>query len=111
MVNAQDFTYSKGYLGLLSNLGASLGIIFCCVPAVSKTYRLWREARERTIGHLLVDQETATSRFETPDEIPLPITEDNATRTQSRSAPRSINGCVADAKPPPYGGMKKHQTF
>jgi hypothetical protein len=34
MVNAEDFTYSQGYLGLLSNLGASLGIIFCRAPGI-----------------------------------------------------------------------------
>ena len=39
MVNAQDFTYSKGYLGLLSMLGASLGIVFCCAPVVPILYR------------------------------------------------------------------------
>ncbi|KAF4635842.1 hypothetical protein G7Y89_g2252 [Cudoniella acicularis] len=34
MVNAEDFTYSKGYLGLLSVIGASLGVIFCCATCV-----------------------------------------------------------------------------
>ncbi len=38
MVNAEDFTYSKGYLGLLSALGASLGITFCCVSALPVVY-------------------------------------------------------------------------
>ena len=42
MVNAQDFTYSKGYLGLLSMLGVSLGIIFCCAPAVFFLYGHYR---------------------------------------------------------------------
>ena len=42
MVNAQDFTYSKGYLGLLSTLGVSLGIIFCCAPVVPFVYRKLR---------------------------------------------------------------------
>ena len=43
MVNAEDFTYSKGYLGLLSMLGASLGIICCCVPGF---YRVYTDIRE-----------------------------------------------------------------
>ena len=42
MVNAQDFTYSKGYLGLLSTLGASLGIVFCCAPVVPFLYGRYR---------------------------------------------------------------------
>lgn len=42
MVNAQDFTYSKGYLGLLSTLGVSLGIIFCCAPVVPFVYHHYR---------------------------------------------------------------------
>ena len=42
MVNAEDFTYSKGYLGLLSTLGVSLGIIFCCAPAVPFVYSHYR---------------------------------------------------------------------
>lgn len=42
MVNAQDFTYSKGYLGLLSTLGVSLGIVFCCAPVVPFLYGRFR---------------------------------------------------------------------
>ncbi|KAL6712919.1 hypothetical protein ACLMJK_009474 [Lecanora helva] len=33
-VNSPDFTFSGGYLGLLSEIGALLGIIFCCAPSV-----------------------------------------------------------------------------
>ena len=42
MVNAQDYTYSKGYLGLLSALGISLGIVFYCMPIVPFLYRHYR---------------------------------------------------------------------
>ena len=52
MVNADDFTYSKGYLGLLSALGASLGITFCCVPSMPAIYRHYRQAyckREKSL--------------------------------------------------------------
>ena len=42
MVNAQDYTYSKGYLGLLSALGVSLGIVFCCTPVVPFLYGHYR---------------------------------------------------------------------
>lgn len=42
MVNAEDFTYLKSYLGLLSTLGVSLGIIFCCAPAVPSVYSYYR---------------------------------------------------------------------
>ena len=42
MVNAQDFTYSKGYLCLLSTLGVSLGTVFCCAPVVPFLYGHYR---------------------------------------------------------------------
>ena len=61
MVNSRDFTYSKGYLGLLSTLGASLGIIFCCAPVVPFVYHRLRP--------------TQTEIYKTPDvppSIPVP---------------------------------------
>lgn len=85
MVNAQDFTYSKGYLGLLSMLGASLGIIFCCAPAVVAIYRMWREASPRgasTAG--LIDEENASTDSETRDENSLAMTEDRPNQTHGR---------------------------
>ena len=46
MVNSTDYTYSKGYLGLLSVLGALLSVITCSapslVPLVREVSRLWR---------------------------------------------------------------------
>lgn len=44
MVNSSDFTFSNGYLGLLSELGALLGIICCCVPCVAPIYH-WRRRK------------------------------------------------------------------
>ncbi|MCJ1389190.1 hypothetical protein MMC18_002045 [Xylographa bjoerkii] len=35
MVTSADFTYARGYLGLLSVLGALLSIIACCAPCVA----------------------------------------------------------------------------
>ena len=44
MVTSADFTYSRGYLALLSILGALLGIITCCAPFVlSVCIRAWRD--------------------------------------------------------------------
>ncbi|KAL8953265.1 MAG: hypothetical protein Q9222_000870 [Ikaeria aurantiellina] len=37
-VTAPDFTFSSGYLGLLSELGALLGIICCCVPSLRAVF-------------------------------------------------------------------------
>lgn len=111
MVNAQDFTYSKGYLGLLSTLGASLGIIICCAPCVIHVYRAWRKAYPQRASHILIDEENATTSFEIPGDITLPIVEDNATLGHDRSTRWSIDGCIADAKPPPYGKLQKHRTF
>ena len=68
MVNAQDFTYSKGYLGLLSTLGASLEIIFCCAPAVHKVYQQWRQASQKRLSSLAV---------QTPIEISFPMREES----------------------------------
>ena len=84
MVNAQDFTYSKSYLGLLSTLGASLGIIFCCVPIVPGSYRLWRQGSlKRASKTRLVDEENTAAASETPDAISLPVTEDNSTQNRA----------------------------
>ena len=81
MANAQDFTYSKGYLGLLSTLGASLGIIFCCIPAVPGAYRHWREASlKRASMAVHPDEENAAAASEAPDETSLPMAEDNPTQ-------------------------------
>ena len=65
MVNAQDFTYSKGYLGLLSALGASLGITFCCTPSVLTVYRSWRAKVSSTDVH--GTEATAATAFQIPD--------------------------------------------
>lgn len=42
-VNAPDFSFSSGYLGLLSELGCLIGVIFCCVPHL---YSLFRKVSE-----------------------------------------------------------------
>ena len=34
ITNNSDFTYSKGYIGLLSVLGGLLGVMTCCVPSL-----------------------------------------------------------------------------
>ena len=38
-VNAPDFSFSSGYLGLLSELGCLIGVIFCCVPHLQHLFR------------------------------------------------------------------------
>ena len=38
MVISTDFTYSRGYLGLLSVLGVLLSIITCCVPCLAPIF-------------------------------------------------------------------------
>lgn len=74
MANAEDFTYSKGYLGLLSALGASLGITFCCATAVPVVYRQWRAA--------FLKHASKTTHVNEPS---LPMTEDHPTQTHGRS--------------------------
>ena len=62
MVDAQDFTYSKGYLGLLSTLGATLGIIFCCAPSAFVAFsQLWRAYLERTPRAVPINEESPTT--------------------------------------------------
>ncbi|KAF4636795.1 hypothetical protein G7Y89_g1277 [Cudoniella acicularis] len=51
MVNVQDFSYSKGYLGLLSALGASLGIAFCCIPYIPLIYNTLRKSPPGELPH------------------------------------------------------------
>ena len=57
MVDADDFTYLKGYFGLLSALGASLGISFSCAPAALAVYR---HCRLMFVEYVTRDHEMAT---------------------------------------------------
>lgn len=57
MVDADDLTYSKGYLGLLSALAASLGISFSCAPAALVAYR---HCRLMFVEYVTHDHEMAT---------------------------------------------------
>lgn len=112
MVNAEDFTYSKAYLGLLFTLGAALGIIFLCAPSAVLIYRRLQEAfskRTRLIDR--IDEENAAALSETSDETSLPMTENSATQANSKSARWSMDGRVAGAEPPLYGGLQKYHTF
>lgn len=47
-VNTRDFTYDRGYLGLLSNLGPMLGIITCCASAILPFVRRFQNKHEKT---------------------------------------------------------------
>ena len=47
-VSSPDYTYSKGYLGLLSVLGALLSIITCCSPGINFFVRKIIGRRSRT---------------------------------------------------------------
>lgn len=73
MVNAEDFTYSKGYLGLLSALGASLGITIFCAPVVSIVYQQWRAA--------FLERASRATHINEPS---LPMTEDRPKQTHGR---------------------------
>ena len=114
MVNADDFTYAKGYLGLLSELGASLGIIFCCVPymrpAFSRCFYLYRSLKHG-MTTVNVDEENTATHDEASNERPAPMTNDSATKTYIRSARFSADCYGASSIPPPYGGLKRNHTF
>ena len=129
MVNADDFTYSKGYLGLLSELGASLGITFCCVPSIYGGYnRCWHaysqrkkmatlhgrtEGGDRVLfdSRIVVDEENSATTSDTPHKTPLPTTEDSATKTHGRSARFSVDGCDVDSNLPLDRGLRRNHTF
>ena len=129
MVNADDFTYSKGYLALLSELGASLGITFCCAPSMPAVYHHCREAysQRKKMGTLYgrtvvgdrvlfrsripVDEENSAINSDTPHETPLPMPDDSATKIHSRSARFNVDGCDADSNPPPDRGLRRIHTF
>lgn len=72
MVNAQDFTYSKGYLGLLSTLGVSLEIIFCCAPVAPVLYRRYRPLFLKFNSRYTELGSTDTYIYNTPS-VPPPI--------------------------------------
>ena len=112
MVNADDFTYSKGYLGLLSELGASLGITFCCVPYMRPVFGCSRfrfPKCEMTAGN--VDEENAETHDEASNERPLPMTENSATKNYSKSARFSVDCFDANPIPRPYCGLRRNHTF
>lgn len=112
MVNAQDFTYSKGYLGLLSAIGGSLAVFFCCAPSMSGLYVRLREASlERKKKAVAIDEESTATTVEDPDGPSLAIPEDSAPTAHGRSARWIVDRCYADAKPPPYGGLRRNHTF
>ncbi|KAI0840098.1 hypothetical protein F5Y06DRAFT_248107 [Hypoxylon sp. FL0890] len=50
-VNSSDFSYDQGYLGLLSTLGALLGIISCCATSFAQFFR---HLKSSTSQHLLL---------------------------------------------------------
>lgn len=115
MVNAEDFTYSKGYLGLLSTLGALLGIIFCCVPCFPGVYAEMREMlRKRglsAIRSLQPDVEVGATSLETLNVVSRPRIDDGDIQAHSRSGRLSLDRCGMTSQLPPYGGLKKHRTF
>ena len=112
MVNAQDFTYSKGYLGLLSTIGASLAVFFCCAPHMIGLYRYLRNTSlERKKKAVAIDEEIAVTTVEDPDGTSLARTEDSTAKAHGRSARWSVDGGAANAKPPPYGGLRRYHTF
>lgn len=117
MVNAQDFTYSKGYLGLLSAVGASFAVFFCCARYIYLVYNHLREAlparRKKAVAidmENAIDVEMATT-VEDPDGTSLAMTENSAAKAHGRSARWSVDGCAANANPPPYGGLRRNHTF
>lgn len=113
MVNADDFTYSKGYLGLLSALGASLGITFCCAPAVYSgflRYGLHKSTKpQKAPGK--VDEENIKAHGGALDECSILMTEDSATKTCIKSARFSVDGCDANSNPRPYRELRRNHTF
>ena len=87
MANAQDFTYSKGYLGLLSTLGASLGITFCCAPAVRSVYHQLRTMlleRASRLNH--VNERSTAVPSGITNEISSPTNKNDAAHTHRGSA-------------------------
>ena len=116
MVNADDFTYSKGYLGLLSALGASLGITFCCAPSVYGgfifRYNNRRHASTKPQGTpTKVDEENIKTHDEALDEWSFLMTEDNAAKKYIRSARFSVDCCDVNCNPRPYRGLRRNHTF
>ena len=133
MVNADDFTYSKGYLGLLSALGASLGITCCCALVMPSVYNyvydhcrqayLQRKKMVTRQGHwegadlvllscrVPVDEENSGTKSGTPHETSLAMTDHNATETHGGSARFSVDSCDAGSNPPSDSGLRCNHTF
>jgi hypothetical protein len=63
LVSSSDLTYGKGYLSLLSNVGALIGIIGCCGPALSAIFIRYN-VFQRTATRIGSIYNAATSFFE-----------------------------------------------
>lgn len=112
MVDAADFTYWKGYLGLLSTLGASLGIIFCSAQFYVSLYHRLREIYLRHTSRLAqIDEESAATDLETPNIVSHPMIDVRATQNHDGNARWSMDNIVDGTEPPPYGRLKRHCTF
>lgn len=111
MVNAEDFTYSKGYLGLLSTLGGSLGIIFCCVPGLYGVYTEIREIlRKRGLNAVRSrqpDEEVGARSLETPNVVSRPTVDDGDILAHSRSGRLSLDRCGIISEPEAAHVLKK----
>ena len=134
MVNANDFTYSKGYLGLLSALGASLGITFCCAPSTRIIYDHCRQAysqrkkmaapRAHTergdlvfiSGQAPVDIEDSVTNSSTLRETLLPMTDNNAAKAHGGSARFSVDSWLGvddcdDSNSPSDRKVRRNHTL
>ena len=129
MVNADDFTYSKGYLGLLSVIGASLGITFCCAPSMPIVYEQCRHAysqrkkmappRAHTErGDLVIRSgQKSVTISSTLRETLLPMTDNNAAKAHGGSAQFSVDSvlvvdrCDADSNSPLDRKVRRNHTF
>ena len=68
LTTSADFTYSKGYIGLLSVLGALLSIIFCCVPSIYGLINLLGARRRDRLARI---EEQVVNEPTRPRTLPL----------------------------------------
>ena len=63
MTTSADFTYTKGYLGLLSVLGALLSIIFCCAPYLNPLFTRKRKRAPKTEEQVVQEHTAMTESY------------------------------------------------
>ena len=129
MTTSTDFTFSKGYLGLLSVLGCLLSIICCCLPSIAYIFRRLKQMYTRVFHSYHVGDQgvndpsgpdtvqtitmTAYRGSATGEQMErsyvVPLSSSLITLPSSRHIPMPAEDCLELPPPPPV--LSRYYTF